>query len=149
MLMSLQAFGQLKVRGSKENITNFILTEFHPLEGENYHIEEDEYDWILYVPEKGIWSKSSKDLGIIQDVHYRYTFFLTENENITNLFLQAEYLEAEVLEAFSKKYGVDFHFFGTIAEQLFNREIEVINGEITKDKHLHYDDYFWDSPVIF
>ena len=55
-------------------------------------------------------------------------------------------LESEPYEEMSKKYGLDFRFYGYACGMEFNQEIEVVNGEVTIDREILFDDYFWECP---
>lgn len=53
---------------------------------------------------------------------------------------------ADDLARISQKYGVDFRIFATESGMEFCQEIEVINGEITKDRIIPYTDFMWEAP---
>lgn len=47
---------------------------------------------------------------------------------------------------FSKKYNVDIKIFVFEQGLQFTQEIEIVEGEITKNETRKYDDYQWDVP---
>lgn len=55
-------------------------------------------------------------------------------------------LESEPYEGLSKKYGLDFRFYGYECGMEFNQETEVVDGETTIDREIQYDDYYWECP---
>ena len=55
-------------------------------------------------------------------------------------------LESTPYEEMSKKYGLDFRFYGYERGMEFNQEIEVIDGETTIDREIKFKDYWWECP---
>ena len=43
-----------------------------------------------------------------------------------------------------KKYGVDMRIHAFERGMEFNQIIEIIDGEVTKNEELRFDDYIWD-----
>ena len=53
---------------------------------------------------------------------------------------------ADDLARISQKYGVDFRIFATESGMQFCQEIEVLQGEITIDRIIPYNDFNWEAP---
>lgn len=61
--------------------------------------------------------------------------------------LEAEFawgISAEELLQSCKKYGVDMRIHEFERGMQFNQIIEIIDGEITNDEEVKFDDYNWD-----
>lgn len=61
--------------------------------------------------------------------------------------LEAEFawgISSEELLNSCKQYGVDMRIHAFECGMCFNQIIEIIDGEITKDEEVKFDDYNWD-----
>lgn len=153
--------GVLKVRGSVENVSKFLL------EGIDYN--DYQYTPLISVDgtttlertaiPRGAVKKEIDDQGVcvtcteglyIKDT--RRMFISSDEINCyrTDLIFidveQAWYIEAKDLAKISSKYGVDLRIFATESGMEFCQEIEVINGEITIDREVPYSDFMWEAP---
>lgn len=61
-------------------------------------------------------------------------------------FKQAWGVIKEDFEGISKKYNIDIKIFVFEMGMEFTQEVEVIEGETTKNIVKEYDDYFWEVP---
>lgn len=93
--------GTLRVRGTKENLTKFILEGLSPVTylGQDADALDTEFAW-----------------GI----------------------------SAEELLNSCKQYNVDMRIHAFERGMCFNQIIEIIDGKITKDEEVEFDDYNWD-----
>ena len=112
-----------EIHGPKKNIVKFLS------EG----VECSEYQYIIDCYSHG------------------YVIQYTSRESIIlSLFLddfgQAKNFKAKDLAKISAKYGVDLRIFATESGMEFCQEIEVINGEITIDRIIPYNDFSWEAP---
>ena len=158
--------GVLKVRGQIENIKRFLL------EG----IEYGDYQYTINRNKKGILvleetvipreeiTKEIGDNGVYitntDELYIKDTrrMFVASDDidscvirqgDISLIFIdvkQAWGILADDLAKISKKYGVDLRIFATEGGMEFCQEIEVINGEITKDRTIPYNDFNWEAP---
>lgn len=106
--------GSLKVRGTKGNMTKFILEGLHPVGflGEKHpKLSLNEYGeiFVAVFDSKFAW-------GISAD---------------------------ELLKT-CEKYHVDMKIHGFERGMEFNQVIEIVDGKILKDEELHFKDYQWD-----
>lgn len=53
-------------------------------------------------------------------------------------------VSAKELSLISKQYELDFRLYAFEAGMEFNRDIEIIHGEIKKDYEITFDDYKWE-----
>lgn len=158
--------GVLKVRGPIENIKRFLL------EGIDYN----DYQYTLHTNDDGIVSlketaipreEITKEIGdngvyitnteelYIKDTRRMFVASddigsdIIRRDNIALIFIdvkQAWGFIANDLARISQKYGVDFRMFATESGMEFCQEIEVINGEITIDRIIPYNDFSWEAP---
>ena len=158
--------GVLKVRGPIENIKRFLL------EGIDYN----DYQYTPHMNDNGIVSleetaipreEITKEIGdngvyitntdelYIKDTRRMFVASddidsnVIRRDNTALIFIdvkQAWGFIADDLARISQKYGVDFRIFATESGMEFCQEIEVINGEITKDRIIPYTDFMWEAP---
>ena len=55
--------------------------------------------------------------------------------------------EAEPYLEKARKYGVDIRIVGFERGMEFSQEIEIIDGKLTKDAEIKYDDWMWECPM--
>ncbi len=158
--------GVLKVRGQIENIKRFLL------EG----IEYGDYKYIPHLNEKGIISLEETAIpreGVTTEIDNNGVYITNTDElyikDTRRMFVASDVIDSCVvrrgdtclifidvkqawgfitdnLAQISKKYGVDLRIFATESGMEFCQEIEVINGEITKDGIIPYTDFMWEAP---
>lgn len=160
--------GVLKVRGPMENIAKFLLEgidynryQYVPGTGKDGKFTFEEVaipreditkeidDQSVYITNtEGLYVKNTRRMFIasnnIDDIA------ITDATGNTSLICvdveQAWNIEAENLATISAKYGVDFRIFATESGMEFCQEIEVINGKITIDREVPYNDFWWEAP---
>ena len=157
--------GKLKVRGKKENIMKWLtecVAVWKPdvergklfydalifrkdTNGVSfaYDVELDE----LHISVKDSAHITSTRRNFVQKCENDFCFGAMDGKDIIILPVEAAWaLESEPYEEMSKKYGLDFRFYGYECGMKFNQEIEVVNGETTIDREIRYDDYYWECP---
>ncbi len=137
--------GVLKIRGDREHLLKFLNEGIDAVEGgspSNWEIHTD-YEDDLYVhiyashivgTRRGFFENTSDEV-----------FF--NDDGIYTMCLDAQFawdVDVDALVALSKKTGVDFRFYGFEKGMQFNREIEILQGELTKDQTITFDDYEWE-----
>ena len=157
--------GKLKVRGKKENIMKW-LSECVAVWEPDVEKGKPLYDALVYKKdENGVSFACNEELdefhiSVKQDAHIEGTrrnfvkkyendflFGAEDGKDVIVLPVKAAWaLESEPYEEMSKKYGLDFRFYGYECGMEFNQEIEVINGETTVDREIQFDDYYWECP---
>lgn len=155
--------GKLKVRGKKENIMKW-LTECVAVWEPDVEKGKLLYNALIYRKDVNGVSFTCDDdeihVSVKRDAHiagtrrnfvekYENDFLLGAEDGKDVIILPVEAawaLESEPYEEMSKKYGLDFRFYGYERGMEFNQEIEVVNGETTIDREIQYDDYYWECP---
>lgn len=164
--------GELKIRGNKEDIKSFIINQCTIINDkgieEPLKIEKDtetalwldKEQMIYYVEytEKNLREEVLKDLYVKNSNRMFLSLAMeliefcvedTEGKNIISLGCrQAWDIDIDLLTELSVKYNLDFKIFAFEPGGCFNRDIEIIDGEIITDNVIEYDnysDYVWNS----
>ena len=112
--------------------------DIHPIEEET-----DQRGWLWF---KGTQRAFPGDeLYLSGNVFYR----LDGDEAIVLLddFKQAWSIEAADFVEMSAKYHVDIRIFGWECGVEFAQEIEIIDGKVTVDKTIEYQNWLWECPL--
>lgn len=170
--------GTFRIRGTMDNIKNFIKDEFEvcsyntvnnvyearAIDKMYYRIDWDTInpstDWVSVKINDDEWIhlKSPYRVFIEWNEDYnigRHTFFITSFEQEDNKYLvifpikQAWDFRAEEWAELSKKYNLDFHLFGWEAGMMFDREIEILNGNTVKNKSISFSEWYWNTANPF
>lgn len=158
--------GVLKVRGPIENIKKFLF------EGTDYN----DYKYIPHLNEKCILVLEETAIpreGVIQKIDENGVYITNTEElyikDTRRMFIASDDIGSNVirrdntalifidvkqawgfiandLARISQKYGVDFRIFATESGMEFCQEIEVLQGEITIDRIIPYNDFNWEAP---
>lgn len=149
--------GILKVRGTKENIVNFLQNALKCVdvwgnEEEKHEVKLNEFDDIEFRVKKEI---KHPDFHI-EGTHRNFieipneTFILYESDK-ADIYCICLYnyraawgITAEPLRELSEKYGVDLKIYGFERGMAFNQDIEIVGGKIIKDKEIKFEDYIWE-----
>lgn len=142
--------GTLRVRGAKENLTKFVLEGLSPVTYLGQDAEQLKIDDCGCIECERCWIKGTYR-GFVVDSHVYFDDL--EDEEETTIGLETEFawgISAEELLQSCKKYGVDMRIHAFERGMQFNQIIEIIDGEITKDEEVEFDDYEWDCicPTI-
>ena len=138
------AEGTIKLRGKSENIAA-ALKEM--LSNDTVTLE-DKWDGALLIfntTATYFYINGTRRAFINQkqiDVWFEEEFCIVELDN----FIQAWSAIPENYQEISKKYDVDIKIFTFEQGFQFTQEIEIVDGEITKNETRKYDDYQWDVP---
>ena len=151
------AEGQLKVRGKQEDIMNFIkegleLTLIVPdkekeVKPKFYHNDTYGYSSIdsrtLY---SEYWFVGSQRMFVILDEMNTEFDDRDNGKKIIKSFMckQAWSIDAQFLAEMSVKYNVDFKIYAFECGEQYNQDIEIIDGEIVKNKLIYFKDYDWE-----
>lgn len=134
--------GQLRIRGTVRQISAFVKAAF---DERQYRVSVDTPTNIDVTLEKNAWIKGSRrafcEGYIVVDAQ-------SENDKHTVAidFRQAWDIESDTLLKLAKKTRVDMRLYAFEQGMEFNRDIEIINGELTKDEDITFDNYTWDCP---
>ena len=137
--------GSLKVRGTKENLTRFILEGLHPvgfLGEERERLSKNEY--VDICSEETCWIENTRR-GFVEGVE---VYFSSNEENeILVVVFDSKFawgINASELLANCIKYHVDMKIHAFERGMEFNQVIEIVDGKILKDEELHFENYQWD-----
>ena len=138
--------GTLKVRGRVKDLKRFCLEGLQPVTymGENKPLLQlDKYGDLYYKGE--CWIEFSfRGFAVNPEVFFQ-DFDSDEDVEVICLDTKfAWYIEAERLVKTCQKYNVDMRIYAFERGMEFNQEVEIINGVITKDVEIRFDDYRWD-----
>lgn len=140
------AEGTLKLRGRRENIKSALKKMFI---GSDITISEEMDDQALILTLTSINSyfyiNNTKRAFIDKN---KIEVLLEEDFEIIEIddFKQAWRVIPKNYQEFSKKYNVDIKIFVFEQGLQFTQEIEIVDGQITKNETRKYDDYQWDVP---
>lgn len=136
--------GTLRVRGTKENLTNFVLEGLSPVTDIGQELEPLKMDDYGCIECERCWIKGTHRGFVVDSNVY---FDVLKDEEETTIALDTEFawcISAEELLNSCKKYGVDMRIYAFERGMQFNQIIEIIDGKITKDEEVEFDDYDWD-----
>ena len=133
--------GTLKVRGKKKNVIEFMLKGLKPVgTGRSLflnklgNIASGETCWI-----------ENTYRGCVLEVEVFFSDY--EDEDIVTVALDSKFahdIDSEGLLKTAKKYSVDMKIYGFEKGMQFNRDVEIVDGEILKDEEINFDDYEWE-----
>lgn len=134
--------GTLKVRGTMENIRKFMEEGIEWTPGE---LVVEDYDGELEFSTSRTgerWIKGTHRHFILCD---EYMYFY-EGSTLFLHFEAAWNVSAEDLKTVCQTYDIDMKVEAYERGMQFGQLIEILNGEITRDELIKYDDYDWDCP---
>lgn len=170
--------GTLRIRGTIENIKNFIKDEFEvcsyntvnnvyearTIDKMYNRINWDKIDYSYDYPDikmddkEWIHLKSPCRAFIEWNEDYnidRHTFFITNFKETDDRYLvifpikQAWGYDVEAWMELSEKYHIDIHLFGWESGMCFDTEIEIIKGNVVKNKSMSIDEWYWNTANPF
>lgn len=137
--------GSLKVRGTKGNMTKFILEGLHPvgfLSEKHPKLSLNEYGDID--SNETCWIENTRR-GFVEGVKVYLSEY--EDDEIFVAVFNSKFawrISADELLKTCEKYHVDMKIHGFERGMEFNQVIEIVDGKILKDEELHFKDYQWD-----
>jgi hypothetical protein len=137
--------GTLKVRGEKSNLEKFVFEGLQPVGffGEAKEpLKEDEWGNVYT---KGTCWIEGTHRGFVEGLDLD----LSDIEYGGVIHLDAKFawgVDVEGLQKLCQKYNVDIRMYAFERGMHFNQEVEIINGEITMDNEITFDDYDWECP---
>ncbi|WP_314723097.1 hypothetical protein [Haemophilus pittmaniae] len=142
--MSNWCVGDLKIRGKAADVTRF-LTEC--IEGCKVTFDEFRVLEIENVRGQAIKGAGRVFCDNQNEIIEGYKF---KNGYVVVVPISAAWVLSppEMIEL-SKKFNVDFKFYGFEMGQEFNQELEIIKGELTLDKCIEFEDYIWECPMPY
>lgn len=125
-----------------------------------YHHTEDVREYCYWSPkaEYGKYKNVNRNQFYLKDSDENFyfggdfgkiRFYSSEmdEEIIKSWYIISDHsLKTENLVKLSKKYNLDFRFFGFDSGYEYNQEVEIIKGVVVKSEIIRYEDYNWESP---
>lgn len=132
--------GDLKIRGEFKNIANLLTSNI-----DGCTVELDEYGTLEVKNVRG------------KNINGARRVFVDNADTVDGIETQGGYIVVLPISAawvlsvpemveLSKKFNVDFRFYGFEWGQEFNQELEIIKGELTLDKCIEFENYIWECP---
>lgn len=138
--------GTLRVHGKKKNLQNFITYGLQLLPGKEKETPVLESDGCGCVYYDGTCYIKGTNRGFVNNLN---VYFEEDDEDdyIQTICLDAEFawdISSSELLKVCKKYHVDMRIYAFEQGMEFNLEIEIINGKITKEAYIAFQDYKWE-----
>lgn len=163
------AKGIIKIRGTQENIKNFLINGLKPqftLSGEvfkrlkeelgiegNYYplpeINEIDNKFTIHSPNgHGFYIKNTYR-AFINKEKIEFEFKNDNSEQILSIdsFKQAWSVDTLEFVEISKKYHIDIKIYAWEKGNQFNQDIEIHKGEIIKDETIKFENYEWEAMI--
>lgn len=137
--------GEIRIRGSRENVKRFLLEGLEEcvpsINGATKQMEKDEYD----IVQCDCAHIRNTHRGFIDDLYQDLNFY--DWDDVVYIACEVRFAwdcDAEKIQEIAKDFNIDIRMYLFEAGLEFNRDIEVINGIITKNNTIKYDNYFWE-----
>ena len=135
--------GTLKVRGKKSNIERFVFEGLKPVGFMGVEKEPlKQNEWGDVHTKEDCWIEGTYR-GFVDGIDV----YLSELEDVDIIALDARFawcVDTEGLQKACQKYKVDMRMYAFERGMQFNQEVEIIDGEITMDDKINFDDYKWE-----
>lgn len=146
--------GDLKVRGTKENIKKFLLEGLQPISKGFLNLEpvetqiicDDDWEFKIKSETGAFYINGTRRNFIDNDIIETYINEWEDEEGVIVLedYKAAWGIETEPLAAISEKFNIDFKILGFEQGMEFNQDVEIIKGKIIKDEEIEFYDYKWE-----
>jgi len=148
--------GTLRIKGAPENIKKFLFNELQLPSDMNENgkiIKQDTPDSLIITSNsKMLYLKGSCRLFVsLNEYIETYALYISKNKKIVCLEICAAWsINSRNLLVYAIKYNLDMKIYAFEKGGRFNQDIEIINGKLTKDRIIKYDEYDWDCicPTI-
>ena len=152
------AEGTLKIRGTKEDMKNFLKGALRPCEDVGAQIRvalgidekvkqnevkiEDDEDYFQMETKNGFYIAGSRRAFIEENIDWWFND--TETEFLVLNLKQAWGVDVEPYAELSKKYNVDLKIYVFECGMEFNQDIEIHKGTIIRNNEITFESYNWD-----
>jgi hypothetical protein len=152
--------GCLKIRGTTPELRNFLVNAVKPvnflgddqlplrvmLSPDGTELEVRTPDGNLDLSKTTLWLKGTRRHFI--EPNY-IDVYAADDETpvvIHSPFKAAWAIDTEPLRKLSQEYHVDLKVLGIERGMQFCQDVEILNGEISKNEEIEYGDWDWDCP---
>lgn len=132
--------GALRIKGKTENIVKMVLECMIPVDMIGNEMPRLENDGGVIRSDFDCWIK-----GTHRGFAEAFELWIDDDEESV-VAIKTKFawdVSAKELSLISKQYELDLRLYAFEAGMEFNRDIEIIHGEITKDNEITFDDYTW------
>lgn len=138
--------GTLRVRGKKKNVVEFILKGLKPVGKFGHALSLDEFGDIN---SNETYRIENTDAGYILKVNSFLGKYKDEDNVVVALDAKFGWnIYSEELFKTCIKYSVDMKIYGFEKGMQFNRNVEIVDGEILKDEKIKFKDYDWECICL-
>ena len=139
--------GDLKIRGTKENIKKFLIEGLIST-GSKIKPEitcDDKWKFSIKSNTDSFYIKGTRRSFIEKEEIYTY---INDWEDDKERVIVLEYKSAWGIDVvglvnLSKEFNIDFKILGFELGMEFNQDVEIIKGKIIKNEEITFDDYEW------
>lgn len=139
--------GDLKIRGTKENIKKFLIEGLIST-GSKIKPEitcDDKWKFSIKSNTDSFYIKGTRRSFIEKEEIYTYINDWEDDEErvIVLEYKSAWGIDVVGLVNLSKEFNIDFKILGFELGMEFNQDVEIIKGKIIKNEEITFDDYEW------
>lgn len=141
--------GDLKVRGTKENIKRFLIEGLIST-GSKIKPEitcDDKWKFSIRSNTDSFYIKGTRRSFIEKEGIYTYINDWEDDEErviVLDEYKSAWAIDVVGLVNLSKEFNIDFKILGFELGMEFNQDVEIVKGEVIKNEEITFDDYEWE-----
>lgn len=140
--------GDLKVRGTKENIKKFLIEGLIST-GSKIRpeiIRDDTWKFSIKSNTDSFYIKDTRRSFIEkEEIHTYINDWEDDEERVIVLEYKSAWgIDVVGLVNLSKEFNIDFKILGFELGMEFNQDVEIIKGEVIKNEEITFDDYEWE-----
>lgn len=140
--------GDLKVRGTKENIKKFLIEGLISM-GSKIRpeiIRDDTWKFSIRSNTDFFYIKDTRRSFIEkEEIHTYINDWEDDEERVIVLEYRSAWgIDVVGLVNLSKEFNIDFKILGFELGMEFNQDVEIIKGEVIKNEEITFDDYEWE-----
>lgn len=140
--------GDLKVRGTKENIKKFLIEGLIST-GSKIRpeiIRDDTWKFSIRSNTDSFYIKDTRRSFIEkEEIHTYINDWEDDEERVIVLEYKSAWgIDVVGLVNLSKEFNIDFKILGFELGMEFNQDVEIIKGKIIKNEEITFDDYEWE-----
>ena len=141
--------GDLKVRGTKENIKKFLIEGLIST-GSKIKPEitcDDKWKFSIRSNTDSFYIKGTRGSFIEKEGIYTYINDWKDDEErviVLDEYKSAWAIDVVGLVNLSKEFNIDFKILGFELGMEFNQDVEIVKGEVIKNEEITFDDYEWE-----
>lgn len=139
--------GNLRIRGTVKQIAEFVKNAIDADDVTKYLLTDTKIN--VYLKNGATWLRGSERAFVMGSIE-AYANSPKQKKSVALDYRSAWKVESDVLLDLAVKSGVDIRLYAYERGAEFNRNIEIIGGEMVKDETISFDDYVWECqcPLI-